>query len=436
MLINNGDLEAATEKAQLDEYTPLFKERLIHPEEAPIIKDYNTMLIEAKNDINILHYEIMLGTVALKSLADNITFRFNQIEEKLLEEKSLRDDMQMLCNAYQEFENLVVIDDYILYRTCAYQKGVFKAYAESTQKVNFKIKEINGNGQPGNEYILNDKTFLKTIATNNFQKALMDSDLQTFYDYQRITIDDSETLYGQYMHKDLIPARCNLVLEAESVVNECQINGNTILLNDLYFSNDGISYTSALSLPVKLDNSQSINSTGYYAFPSGRFIKLACESFGTTNEKIGVETIEEAGDSIQIIESAKRRLIRLNEIQLMRSIYKDNTYFTTDNLLLYPVQAVAIYADIYIPEHFKKDDYIQFTLTINGKPFQIVPINSELNGTKVIKTSTLELDSNYGKYINEPITDVKLTVTFKCPNTYESAVAKHIRLLVGEKYEV
>lgn len=434
-LIDNGDLETANQKAHLEEYEPLFEERIVHAEEAPIIKDYNTMLIEAKNDINILNYESMLGAVALKNLADNITFRFNQIEEKLLAEKSLRDDIKMLCNAYQEFENLIVVDDFVSVRTCDYQKGVFKAHAKSTQKVNFVIKDIAGNGRPSNEYVLNGDSFLNKIAANDNQRALLDNDLQTFYDYQRITIDDNETLYGQYMHKDSIPARCDIVLEAESIANECQIDGNVFLLNDLYFSNDGISYTSALSSPVKLDNSRTINSTGYCAFPSGKYIKLACESFGVTSEKLGVETTGVEGASVQVIENAKRHLIRLNEIKLMRSVYQDNTYFTTDNLLLYPVQAVAVYADIYVPEHFQKDSYINFTLTINGKAFEVVPINGELNGTKVIKTSTLEISSNYGLYINEPITDVKLTVTFKCPNAYESAAVKHIRLLVGEKYE-
>lgn len=435
MLINSGDFETANEKAALSEYSPLFKERTIHAEESPIIKDYNTMLIEAKNDINILNYEIMLNTVKLKSLADTIIFRFNEIEQKLLEEKSLRDDMQMLCNAYQEFENLIVVDDYITYRTCDYQKGIFKARAESSKKINFSIKEITGNGHAGNNYVLDGDSFLKTSTPNNIEKALTDDDIQTYYDYQRITVGDSETLYGQYMYKDLIPARCNIVLEADSVVNECQINGNVFILNDLYFSNDGVSFSSSLSVPIKLDNTQSIQSTGYCAFPSGKYVKLACESFGVTDEKIGIETVEPSGTSLQIIESAKRHLIRLNEIYLMRSVYKDNTYFSTDNLLNYPVQAVAVYADIYVPNHFKKDDYVQFTLTINSKSFKVVPINSELNGTKVIKTSTLDFNSSYSEYINEPITDVRLTVTFKCPNNYESAVIKHVRLMVGEKYE-
>lgn len=437
MLVQNGDFEAAREKAALDLYSPLFKQRLIHAEETPVIKDYNTMLVEAKNDLNIIQYEIMFGATKLKTLADSIALRFDHIEQLLAEEKSLRDDMQMLCNAYGEFESLIVVDNYITHRTCDYRKGIFKAHAVQSEKVNFEITQIEGNGMAGNEFVLNSTQdgFLKTSAAYDDERALQDSDLQTYYDYQRITVNASDTLYDAAMHKDALPARCHFYLTAENIVNECQIKGEPFILNDLYFSNDGATYTSALELPVKVDNTQTIAASGYCAFPSGKYLKLACESCQTTTDQIAIEMTEEDQVTLHKITGAKRHLIRLNEIELSRSTYDNNSYFTTDNLLNYPVQAVAVYADTYIPQHFKADDYILFTLTINGRAFEIVPINSALNGIKIIKTSTLELHNSYSDYINEPITDVRLTVRFKCPNTYESAVANHIRLLVGEKYE-
>ena len=427
------------------------------------------MMLEAKNDISMLHYEIMSGAQQIKHLSDAIALRLADVELKLAKEKEIRDDMQMLCNAYKEFDSLIIVDDFITSRTCDYQKGVFKAKATQSIKVPYRVHAVTGNGQEGNEYVLKkDDEFLKDTFPTHLTKAFMDSDLQTYYEYQRIVLSDSETLYGPSMYKDTLPARCEIVLEATEPVSECQIDGNIFMLNGLYFSHDNTAFTNALSAPIKLNHAQSIQSTGYQAFPSGKFIKLACESVDATSDKIGVtamqgatgtsqkdltknlkaknleieDTKPETGDSeyntttyIHKIESAKRKVIRLNEIQLMRSVYQNNTYFSTDNLLSYPVQAVALYADIYIPEHFKQDDYLLFELKINNKTFNVVPINSSLNGTKVIKTSNLELDAYYGEYIKEPITDVRLTVRFKCPNANESAVVKHIRLLVGDKYE-
>lgn len=469
MLIDNGDMEGAAEKAALDEYEPLFKKRLIHPEETPVIKDYNTMILEAKNDLSMLHYEIMSGSQELKRLADSIMLRLENVKHKLLQEKEIRDDMKMLCNAYNDFDNLIIVDEHITTRTCDYQKGVFKAKASRSQEVPYEVISVDGNGQEGNEYVLKDKnTFLKDSFATDIQKAFMDNDLQTYYEYQRICIDEDETLYAPYMYKDVLPARCNIVLEAAEIVNECQINGNVFLLNGLYFSHNDTDFSNALLQPIKLDNSQTIESTGFQAFPSGKFIKFSCESIDNAyQDKIGIiaykgdetpsqndengdktrnleieDTKPETGDTgyddttyIYPIESAKRKVIRLNEIKLMRSLYENNTYFTTNNLLSYPVQSVALYADVYIPNHFSEKDCVEFELSVNGMPFKVVPINTDFNGIKVIKTSTLELGAHYSEYVKEPITDVKLTTHFKCPNQNESAVIKHVRLLVGEKYE-
>lgn len=465
MLIECGDFEEAKEKALLDEYEPLFKKRLIHPEEVPVIKEYNTMMLEAKNDLSMLHYEIMSGAQQLRRLSESIHLRLDAVKQKLEQEKEIRDDMKLLCNAYKDFDNLIIVDDYIYTKTCDYQKGVFKAKTLQSIKVPFKVIDISGNGEQGNNHVLKNKNaFLKDSLDTSHSKAFCDNSLQTYYEYQRINIDNNETLYGPTMFKDTLPARCDIVLQASDMVNECQINGNVFMLNGLYFSKDGTYYNNALSKSVKLDHTQSIVSNGYCAFPSGLYVKLSCESVDNTNDKIGIiaykgdeqeksakasrgsldieDTKPETGDTgydstsiIQTIESAKRKVIRLNEISLMQSVYENNTYFTTDNLLKYPVQSVAIYADTYIPEHFKEDDYIIFELKINNQTFNVVPINSNQNGIKIIKTSVLELDAHYSEYVKEPISDVRLTVRFKCPNKNESAVAKHIRLLVGEKYE-
>lgn len=134
------------------------------------------------------------------------------------------------------------------------------------------------------------------------------------------------------------------------------------------------------------------------------------------------------------LSSAKRNTIKINDVCSEQNVYKTSNYIKTNNLLSYPVKSVALVAVEYIPEHFTNKNCFTYILTINGKDFEIVPINSHKNGIKVIKTSEVQIDTYYSVYVNEPITSAILTIKINSPNTAESPFVSHIKLLTGERF--
>ena len=72
------------------------------------------------------------------------------------------------------------------------------------------------------------------------------------------------------------------------------------------------------------------------------------------------------------------------------------------------VYAISIFANVYVPQGLG-DDAVKFILTINGYDFDVVPINSHLNGIKIIRFSTGNTIDTYTKRIGEKIKSVKLS---------------------------
>lgn len=134
-----------------------------------------------------------------------------------------------------------------------------------------------------------------------------------------------------------------------------------------------------------------------------------------------------------LLNSAKRNVIKICDITTEQNTYQRTSYLKTNNLLSYPVKSVAITAVEYIPDHFTNKDCFTYILTVNGQDFEVVPINLQKNGIKVIKTSEVQIDTYYSKYINEPIVSVFLTIKIDTPNTSESPFVSGIKLLTGER---
>lgn len=133
------------------------------------------------------------------------------------------------------------------------------------------------------------------------------------------------------------------------------------------------------------------------------------------------------------LNTAKRHVIKINGINLEKNIYKTENVVRTANLIVAPARSIAVFCNEYIPDHFPSGTYIQYFLTINGQDFEVVPINSNKNGIKIIKTSDLDIDSSYVTYINQKIKTAYLTIKIKTPNAYETPFISNLKVLVGDK---
>lgn len=143
----------------------------------------------------------------------------------------------------------------------------------------------------------------------------------------------------------------------------------------------------------------------------------------------------EYSTSKQVIkmETAKRHVIKISEIKAEKNNYMTTNTMRTNNLIKKETISIAIYCNEYIPYYFDKSiDYIKYYLTVNADTFEVVPINSERNGIKIIKTNDYDFNIENIKYITEPILSAYLTIVIKTPDKNRTPYISNLKVLVGD----
>jgi hypothetical protein len=101
----------------------------------------------------------------------------------------------------------------------------------------------------------------------------------------------------------------------------------------------------------------------------------------------------------------------------------------TDELITAECFSISVFANVYIPQGLS-NSAVKFILTINGVDYEVVPINSDLNGVKVIRFSGGKSNSAYTKIIDEKIKSAKLTIIFKNQSSVTPMI-NNIKVLAG-----
>lgn len=290
-----GETDRAREISESEVYTPVFKVREAHPEAEPSAKDYNEMVCEAYNDINALKIAIKQTAQNYNRLMIKTETMLQSIKNDLLQEKEKQQDLNMLCNCYTDFDNVISIDPATLRGSFSHEDGVITAKQKSYVPVSFSIEQITGNGYEGNEFVYeNDKFVSESLDTSN-RDALNDNNKLTVYEYSRITCSNSETNIFEYVNKDSIEAKCHIVVKGNSVFNKLNVSVSSkdTAITDIAVSDDGATFTSVLSKPIypndsgtKYQNINAIPESGIRSFPSSKYMRITLESNGVTNDKI------------------------------------------------------------------------------------------------------------------------------------------------------
>ena len=95
------------------------------------------------------------------------------------------------------------------------------------------------------------------------------------------------------------------------------------------------------------------------------------------------------------------------------------------------VNVISLFCSSYLPAGIKESD-LQFILTINGKDYEVVPVNSQRNGKKIIRFSQGTMKSDYTEYLTEPIKSAKLTVIMKSRNGITPYI-NNLKILIGDE---
>ena len=434
----------------LSDYTPKYEQLYIHPEEGEDFR-INSALEDIKSDIDKIDKLLIdKGNAVNDLLADTID-RLDLVKSKILTEKERIQDIKMLCNKYTDFDKVITIDNKNAYGQYDYADNSFLSQVKSYKKNVLHIDDIVGNVSEGNKYIFLNGSYVQDSLNTANRMALIDGSVNSYWEYQRITASATEKYLIHDFYPDSEEAKCTITLISTDKMNQLQILTpiDSTKVIGLQYSNDNINYT-AMTIPdITFDKLDSYENTGYIygsniiSLPNCYCAKITLQSNSSSNDVVAYERSmftddtfdkEEANDvqaETTFIESAKRHVIKINDILAYSNLYAGNSYFKTDNLVdgTDDVYAVSVFANVYLPSQLS-DDSVEFILTVNGVDHEVQPINSELDGVKIVRYSKGKSKTEYTDLTDEVINSVVLTVKMKSSKNLTPYI-NNVKVLLG-----
>lgn len=442
-------VDEAIDLKQKDFATPVFNELSVHPEDEPSIDRINYALADISIDLLALDKEFSAAASLYNSLINSVKTRLDAVDEQLLAEEERIKDMNIICGNYKEFSSVKTL------ATTDFE-GYFSSegeYTFSTQKLNVneispQILQVTGNGYEGNQYVRNTESFEKDSMDTSTRIYMTDQNLVTAYEYSRLTMSEKEKQYPQDANLDSEEAQCGIILFASEAFNTMKLSSDidTVMIEDILTSGDeGLTFASVLPKAVAMNNMDAKYESGEYAFGSGvlcfpetQYVKLLLKSQGATSDKLAFKSIdttdaEKPVEKIMTLENTKRHVIRINNISVRSGTYAGAAKMDTGELIKTPVNSIAVFANEYIPPYYSKDStYIEYVLNVNGVDHKIVPINSDANGTKVIRHAEYSAADDYVVHLNESIKSAKLTVNLYSLDGKSTPYLSNVKICLGK----
>lgn len=425
----------------------VFYPTLIHQEEEPDVNEMNTNTVNISKDISNIDNALIESANKLKNLISNTKLRLSNIKDYLNAEKERQEDMNILCNRYTEFSSAMSLAKTDFTGDLTFEGGIVSAKLKSYEKLQCEIIDVNGNGHEGNSYVYTDNSFLKETLDSSNKNSMTDNNLATYYEYSRITVNDTIEGAPNAFNKDSTEAECSIELKADKYINKLLINSDRddIILSKVFVSQDGLSYKLDKEYEIAINeryerynNQEYVYGSGIIAIEPSPYVKLFFRSNGYTNDTIAfINTFyNSVGDTSDIIkkiekvESAKRHVIKINEISAYKNKY-DKGYLLSKELIDDPINTIALYCNEYINNDYSITNNLSYFLIINGVEHEIQPINSHRNGKKIIRMSAQSYKSDHVTYLNENIKSAKLKIVINSVNQDITPYISDIKILIG-----
>lgn len=303
-LLTNGDKTRANEIMSQDLYSPIFKVREAHPDAEPNPKDFNEMICDLVYDLDILNMEFCTIGYAFNDLIESTNSRLKSVKQTINIEKERQQDINMLCNKYTEFSDVIDLTGGDFTGTFSETDGVFSAKVAQQTGVAIQVNAIEGNGYEGNKYVYKNNAFLEeTINTSN-RKYITDGLEIPHYEYSRITASNTEKDIFPLVNFDSVEAKCVISLYGASKFNNLKIESpqSDLVLIDIATSEDGILFRSVLTSGIDFNNTDKkyevqnyIPGSGIICFPSTNYVKITLESKSATSDVIAFYKTEIVG---------------------------------------------------------------------------------------------------------------------------------------------
>ena len=428
ILIDNNNTERGLQVYNKGIKEPVFEGLAFHPESEPLKDRVNNSISEITIDLAGLNKEFINIGDKYTDLMNNMIVRLAAVDQKISAEEDRIRDINIICGNYNQFDSIIPITDTNSGGGYTYTDKVFSGeLTESKKTIDLSVIDVQGNGQEGNSCVLNGQKL------RNNRKNLTDNDVLTSWEYARYTSPDKHTNMDVKVNQDNEDARCTITFMAEEPFNSIKIqSGDDIIIEETQTSeDDGLTYHANMREEIHLNSKEHrydkpdyVYESGIIAFPPTQYMKLRVRSSGTTDEKI----IDKDG---AVKETISRHRIAIDNVTADGSSYK-TAQIKTGNLISAPVRSIAIFANEYVPPYFVEDKYFEYYLTINGIDYEMIPINSNRLGYKIVRFSDYSVGDSYIAHINETIKSAKLKVIIKPTGDGTTPYLSNLKVCLGK----
>lgn len=431
-------IERVANKAE-DEPITLFGN--LNPEDAPSLINEQREFTEIVLDLKSINDSFVEISDNISSLISNIDDIGTLVKESIKKETDRIMDINMICSKDSEYNMVIPIysGDFNSDKDEFLNEKTIGAKLLSEKEIEYEITSVQGNGYEGNDYVYNDGTFEKNIDNLSNLGYIYDSNDVTAYEYSRlVTREKSEVIDGiiNYDNKDL---ECVMVLYSQKPFCKAKVMSETkkLIIKNLETSNDGITFISRISRPIKINDTEIIYNDFNYiygsnilCFPYCNYVRITFLSSENTEDVIA---IKDENDLPVIYKNTRRKKIKINNIKLYSSRYEDASVISGNIVEDGSVDKIALFANEYIPDHFPSSYKIDYYLVINGTEYKIVPVNSEKAGIRIIKFSeNVQASSGITQNISETIKTAKIKINIPAHNLVETGYVSNLKLCLGK----
>ena len=133
----------------------------------------------------------------------------------------------------------------------------------------------------------------------------------------------------------------------------------------------------------------------------------------------------------RLVETGERNLISINEISADKVVYAEVADYMTKELVSTKTDRIALFANEILTDGVSTLGEVKYILQVNGRDYEVVPINSNRSGLKLIKQYGAA--SHNTLVIGEAISSAKLKIILKASNENVTPYLSNIKVAFGKE---
>ena len=448
-LAQQGEIQRAGEICASDTEIPVFSGYSVHPEDEPSLEEINRAIAEIAVDITAVRRECLAAATRFGELMATVNLQLDAADELLTAEENRIKDLNVICGNYQEFTSVRTLAKEDFSGDFSMENGnVFTAKKDGTRKTGLAVIQVGGNGYEGNAYVKNPSGdgFLEDTVFTGHRENMIDGSGITAYEYSRLT-STGEEKFPPDVNFDQQEAECAVTFRGDDLFTALKVKSsrNGMTVTDVLTSSNGATFESCWEKERAifdtdeqyLDNAYAYGS-GILTFPATQYLKVVFRSGGAEPDAIAFSELDDSDAASPVkklvnLPNTQRHVVRLENVEAELNTYMTSCALATGELVSAPVESIAVFANEYLPPNYPhQDGYVQYVLTVNGKDYEVVPINSYRSGVKVIRCTHSSVLDDYVVHIDESIKSARLTMIIQSADGCSTPYVSNLKICLGK----